>query len=168
MAPPFVPEQNHIRQVDVRQVATVTVWGPIPTEVPDTTVLVGGTQTVFVPATTVSTSEPVVVTVPPSATTVSSGSSLNGGEIAGIVIGTLVAVILIIWIIKRLSQREKQPSYYHEERVRSGSRHSGHHHHHHHHGRGRSRSSRSRSRSRSIEVREVRSPARVHRSRSRY
>ncbi|KAK4177883.1 hypothetical protein QBC36DRAFT_123303 [Triangularia setosa] len=161
MAPPFAPVQNQVHQVDVRQVATVTVWGPIPTDAPDPTVQVlQETQTVFVPITT--TGGPVVVAVPPTNNSSSGGSSLNGGEIAGIVIGTLVAVILIIWIIKRLSQREKQPSYYHEESVRSGSRHG----HHHHHGRGRSRSSRSRSRS--IEVREVRSPVRVHRSRSRY
>ncbi|KAK4204518.1 hypothetical protein QBC40DRAFT_91263 [Triangularia verruculosa] len=168
MAPPIPPQLNEVRQVDVRQViATVTVWGPIPTDLPDPTVQVfAGTQTVYIAPT--STSETVVVASDNSG---SGGSSLNGGEIAGIVIGTLVAVILIIWLIKRLSQREKRPSYYHEESVRSGSRHRhGHHHHHHHHGRGRSRSSRSRSRS--IEVREVRSPARVYttrsRSRSRY
>lgn len=163
MAPPIAPAaQNQIRQVNVRQVATVTVWGPIPTDLPDPTVQVlQETQTIYIAPTTTNT-EAVVVA--------GGGGGLNGGEIAGIVIGTLVAVILIIWLIKYLSQRNRRPSYYHEEKVRSGSRHGHHHHHHHHHGRGRSRSSRSRSRS--IEVREVSRPARVYstrsRSRSRY
>lgn len=116
-------------------------------------------------------------------TVVSTGNSgndsqtLNGGSIAGIVIGSIVGILLLVWIIRSCSnlgkpggwggtfgEQEKPPSrrgpdtYYHQESRRSG-------HHHHHHSRSRSRSHYDHSPRRSSRVVDV-EPVYVSRGRS--
>ncbi|KAI1812957.1 hypothetical protein GGS20DRAFT_509478 [Poronia punctata] len=86
------------------------------------------------------------------ATTGTSGTqttTLTGGAIAGIVIGSIAGILLLWWIIRSCQnmgnpggfgttmepEREKprrSSAYYDPPRHRSRSRHSGHHHHHHH------------------------------------
>ncbi|KAK3376561.1 hypothetical protein B0T24DRAFT_618977 [Lasiosphaeria ovina] len=80
----------------------------------------------------------------------SSSSSLSGGEIAGIVIGTIAGLLLIWWVVRTLSGNKEKPSpppdrnrqgWYDDEptvrRSRSrGHSHSQQRHHHHHHRRG--------------------------------
>lgn len=85
---------------------------------------------------------------------------LSGGEIAGIVIGSIAGFLLIIWLIRWSCTQQRvpdeKPSYYHQEvspgRHRSRSHGHGHHHHHRH----------SRSRSRGPDVRVVHSHTSAH------
>ncbi|TLS31096.1 hypothetical protein PpBr36_03819 [Pyricularia pennisetigena] len=68
---------------------------------------------------------------------------LSGGEIAGIVIGSIVGFLLIIWLIRWSCGQQRvpdeKPSYYHQEVSPRRHRSRSHHHHHHRHSRSRSR-----------------------------
>ena len=93
------------------------------------------------------------------------GTNLTGGAIAGIVIGSVVGFLILLWIIRSCMNLRKPKDWgqtfgepdpvpdrhayrhaYHHETHGSRPRHGHHHHHHHHH---------SRSPRRSVEIREV-------------
>ncbi|KAK6821066.1 hypothetical protein PG987_015466 [Apiospora arundinis] len=98
-------------------------------------------------------------------------TTLSGGAIAGIVIGSIVGFLLICWIIRSCCNlgrpgiwgytfgakddpppRKTTHVYpYRQETYRSRSRHSGHHHHHHSHSHSHGRSPRRKS----VEIRQV-------------
>ncbi|KAH6847710.1 hypothetical protein B0I37DRAFT_150393 [Chaetomium sp. MPI-CAGE-AT-0009] len=91
-------------------------------------------------------------------------SGLDGGAIAGIVIGTVVGLLLLWWIIRACMQPRGRPDpgrqgWYDDTvpppRSRSRSRSAGRHHHHHHHSPPRRSGSRHHSRRRSSTPRPV-------------